>query len=460
MSHKAEKPRLFLQHLVCEAAGFTPGDEIFVSMNESNKEIVIQNQPFEGQNNHHKVSVSSRMNRTSGKRRPLIDTAGDRYKSIISIKQKVEICVYEPASTLCRVVIRPLQYKMFEEATIPTQSDERLRLLSIGAGGGIGTSAFINGYFTPVMEIELEDDSAENLKLNYPNSYLFNGDLRDCYEVAEADVVNLTLPCSEYSSLGDQENGVITNLVLAASKIIKSSKASAIFMENVPSFYESDSYYQLKDLLKNQYPYWKESRIESHEYGSIARRDRKYVVAFQELEMFKSFQFPSKPKIKRKKLKAFLDPAHIEHEWKPLDKWMESFNSREAFKNRNLDKTFVSEDAKEIQCILRRYRSHCASNSYLLNKEKTHWRFLSEREIRKILGVPEWFSFSDNIPLWRRIEMLGQSGDCRIFSAIANQIATAFLKAKELMKSGVVHITSKRDEPLSINDKGQCEMVF
>jgi hypothetical protein len=43
-------------------------------------------------------------------------------------------------------------------------------------GAGIGTSAFMNGYFTPVMEIEYEDDSSENLKLNYPKSYLFNGD--------------------------------------------------------------------------------------------------------------------------------------------------------------------------------------------------------------------------------------------------------------------------------------------
>ena len=30
---KPEKPRLFLQHLVCEAAGFTPKGELFISIN-------------------------------------------------------------------------------------------------------------------------------------------------------------------------------------------------------------------------------------------------------------------------------------------------------------------------------------------------------------------------------------------------------------------------------------------
>lgn len=458
VSHKAEKPRLFLQHLICEAAGFEPGEEIHVLMNDENEEIIIQNQPFETES--HIVHVSSRVNKTSGKRRPLIDTAGTQYSSIIAIKQKVEICVFETNSNLSRVIVRPLRYKMMENASISTQNDERLRLLSVCSGAGIGTSAFLNGYFTPVMEIEYEDDSAENLKLNYPNSYLFNGDLKDCHEVAEADIVNLTLPCDEYSSLGQGQEGVFDNLVLATVKIIQSSKVKAIFMENVPQFFNSQSYHLLKDLLKSEYPYWTEKQVESYEFGSIARRKRKYVCAFQEKEMFLSFELPNPPKVRRKKLKDYLDPKHVEHEWKCLEKWMSSFKSRDAWKDRNLDKTFVTEQAQELNCIPKRYRSHCASNSYVLNKEKTHWRFLSENEIRKILGVPDWFSFSEHIPGWRRYEMLGQSVDVRVVSAIANQLAVSFVKAVSMVKSAVKKASDTIVESVSINDKGQFELVI
>ncbi|WP_066415245.1 DNA cytosine methyltransferase [Sutcliffiella cohnii] len=218
ISKKAEKPRLFLQHLVCETAGFNPGEEIFVSMNEEHEEIIIQNQPFKDKD-FHTVHVSSRVSKASGKRRPLIDTAGTKYSSIIAIKQKVEICVLQPEGKLSRIIIRPLRYKMMENLTIPSPSDERIRLLSVCSGAGIGTSAFLNGYFTPVMEIEYEDDSAENLKLNYPNSFIFNGDLRDCHGIVEADVVNLTLPCDDYSNLGEGNLGVFENLVLVFTNI-------------------------------------------------------------------------------------------------------------------------------------------------------------------------------------------------------------------------------------------------
>lgn len=72
---KEENPRLFLQHLVTEAAGFLPGDELYVNVNETTKEILIQNQPITGDD--HKIHVASRMSKTMGIRRPLIDTCGE-----------------------------------------------------------------------------------------------------------------------------------------------------------------------------------------------------------------------------------------------------------------------------------------------------------------------------------------------------------------------------------------------
>lgn len=161
-------------------------------------------------------------------------------------------------------------------------SDGRIRLLSVCAGAGIGTAVFEDtNYFSSLMEIELEEDSAEVLQTNFPNSFIFNEDLRDCGSVVKSSVAFVSLPCNEFSTLGHGQEGTFDNLVLAASEILKASDPSMILFENVPQFYESKSYWLLKSLLKNDYPFWKEKTIESWSFGSIALRNRTYAVCFQ-----------------------------------------------------------------------------------------------------------------------------------------------------------------------------------
>jgi DNA (cytosine-5)-methyltransferase 1 len=91
---KPEKPRLFLQHIVCEAAGLQPQDELYIKVNEEKEEILMQNFPFEDEEGIHTVHVASRKNKISGKERPLVDTAGQRY-SFLDINQKIEVNVYK-----------------------------------------------------------------------------------------------------------------------------------------------------------------------------------------------------------------------------------------------------------------------------------------------------------------------------------------------------------------------------
>ncbi|WP_121616729.1 DNA cytosine methyltransferase [Virgibacillus halodenitrificans] len=458
VSHKGKKPkpRFFLQHLICEAAGWNPGETLYVQINYEDREVTVQKQSFQTEKNMHKVSVSYRENKSSGIKRPLVDTAGERYNSIVRINEKVEILVYKG-----KVVIRPLHYKLMENVTVPSHSEERIRLTSICAGAGIGTSVFVNsGYFTPVMEIEWEEDSAEVLKQNFPNSCLFNGDIRNCYEVMESDVVLATLPCNEHSNLGWGDEGMVNNLVLAAAKLIESSKAKAVIFENVPQWYKSKSYQTLKGLLQSTFPYWMEKNMESLDYGSLARRNRTYAIAATDKELFLNFEFPTAPKsLKRRKLRNYVDSFKEEnYEWKSLKRWSDSFATRGAWKGRNLDKTFVSLDVKEIQCIPKRYRSHCASNSYVLNGNKDKWRFLTISEIKKILSIPDWFEFSPHTTFSRQFEMLGQGVDGRILSSIANNLTAAFMKARKSLSQHTQVIKESVQEAITIDEYGQIEL--
>ncbi|WP_336775120.1 DNA cytosine methyltransferase [Paenibacillus sp. MMO-58] len=434
VSSKREKPRLWLQHLICEASNFQPGDQLFIHVNEEEKTISIQNSPHgEEIDSDYGVSVSSRMNRISGKPRPLVDASGDKFAKVLCIQDKIEISVYRDGEK-GKVIVRPLRYRLFESDTIETLDDERLKLLSICAGSGIGTAMFrASSYFTPTMEIEMEDDSACVLKHNFPHSYLFQGDLRDCHTITKADVALVTLDCSEHSQIGDMDQGYFDNLILGTYKILDAAEPRVIFYENVPNFYNSSVYQELQELLSHEYPYQiGPIRLDSYDFGSIAHRDRSYAVSFRDKEDFDLFRVPKPPAVRRKRLKEFLDPKSTEHVWKPLEKWMESFQSKaeknNAWADRNIDKTFVDRDALELQCIPRRYRSQSASNSYVLSEDRKSWRFLTISELRRIFSIPEDFEFPDYIPMYRIYEMIGQSVCGRVLRSWANSIASVFFR--------------------------------
>lgn len=434
VSKKHSAPRLWLQHLVCETAQFKPGEDLFVRVDEDEKTIVIQNKPFEEEGDVHEIHVSSRVNRISGEPRPLVDTCGVRYTSVLCVQDKIEISVYRHDG-YSQVIVRPLRYRLFEEESFEAPSDQRISLLSLCAGAGIGTAIFCDTQaYTAVMEVEIEEDSASVLKHNFPHSYLFNGDLRDCHITAKADVAFVTLSCTESSTLGDGGEGYFDNVILGSFKILKSAEPRVIFFENVPSFYNSRPFKDLRELLSTDYPYWVGPiRIDSYHFGSIAKRDRSYALCMREREDFESFRIPEPPAFRRKKLKEYLDPKGTEHEWKPLDKWMASFQSKaeknNSWADRSIEKTFVDPDTcTQLQCIPRRYRSHSASNSYVLNEDQTKWRFLSVSELRRIFEIPDWFEFPKHIPVYRIYEMIGQSVCGRVIRAFANEIATMFFR--------------------------------
>lgn len=152
---KANKPGIWLQSLVCETANLNEGDPLYIDVREAEEEIVLRN--YSIGSTDHSIHVSGRLNKKSGKRRPIVDTAGERYASILDVKQKVEIRVYREGKR-SRIVIRPLRYNITETVTLPSTSDQRFRVLSVCAGAGIGTEALVaTGLYSSVQEIEMEE---------------------------------------------------------------------------------------------------------------------------------------------------------------------------------------------------------------------------------------------------------------------------------------------------------------
>ncbi|CAM3208499.1 DNA cytosine methyltransferase [Paenibacillus taichungensis] len=460
VTEKALKPRVWIYSLVCESAGFLPGQKLYISTDQNANEIIVQNQPVT--EDDHVVHVSSK--RTSkGAQRPIVDTAKESYRSIIDVDHKVEMCVYKD-NDLSRVIIKPLEFSLFKKESMVRTNDERISTFTICSGAGFVTSAFQDsGYFSSVGAIELDEDSGAVYRHNFPSTFLFSGDLLDCNTVTEADVTVVTLPCNEASPLGNHEEGTFNNLSLAASELIRATKCRAIFFENVNDFYKTSAYQTLKELLSDEFPFWKESHIEAIDFGSIARRSRTYVVAVRTEEDFTNFSFPKPPeRIRRKKLKEYLDGKHVAQHWKPLENFMDSFKAKadknNSWKDRSLSKTFVDPQVTEIQCIPKRYRAQSASSTYLVSEDKQSFRFLTIAEIRKILSVPDWFEYPDYISETRKYEMIGQSVDCRVIKSIANNIAAMFFKGLRALQAS--SLPGVRNNAVTENSEGQLGYIF
>lgn len=122
VTEKALKPRVWIYSLVCESAGFLPGQKLYISTDQEANEIIVQNQPVT--EDDHVVHVSSK--RTSkGAQRPIVDTAKESYRSIIDVDHKVEMCVYKD-NDLSRVIIKPLEFSLFKKESLVKTRDERI----------------------------------------------------------------------------------------------------------------------------------------------------------------------------------------------------------------------------------------------------------------------------------------------------------------------------------------------
>ena len=108
-------------------------------------------------------------------------------------------------------------------------------------------------------------------------------------------MLSVTLDCSEHSSLGDGGQGYFDNLILGTYKILKAAEPRCIIYENVPAFYESASYSDLRELLAPDFPYLiGPIQIDSYDFGSIAHRTRSYAVYLREKEGFDLLRVPKR----------------------------------------------------------------------------------------------------------------------------------------------------------------------
>lgn len=438
--------RLWLEKAVLRAGNFKPGMGLIVSAEDNVVHIRV-------------ADILERQTHKVHKKRgePLLDVCNREVDSVLGVGVKIDVVVKDKEI----FVYKEMSFEMLNGVkTYDFWNDEprKFKVISLFAGGGAMTSAFVNtqacesvfavdsdipennpnSFDTKGKEPGYMSWTIETFRRNFSKTLLYWGDIRSVNPayVPEADIVLVSPPCVEYSGLGMKMKGLIEHFSFHIARIILESGANSIFFENVPTYFKSKTFQKLKEMLLPVFPEWYQETIDSYDLGAIETRKRGYAVAFREKT---DFEFPEKPSIpisRRKKVKDFLENVP-EEEWSPIEGTvMETFLTTHKTKyahtgftadNNNI---LVGPDDNKVSCFVKGYMKRQTVCSYLKHSKKKLWRLFSPKEVMKMMNYPEWFKFPEDISNTRKYEILGNSVNVRPIEAIASNIVSSLMTLK------------------------------
>lgn len=180
-------------------------------------------------------------------------------------------------------------------------------------------------FFAGVGGIDIGFENAKVFEVVYANefdsypvrTYELNSRIKvDCRDIREVkskeipdfDVLLAGFPCQAFSVAGyrkgfDDEKGRGT-LFFELIRIIKEKKPEIVFLENVKNLVGHDNgntFSVIVSELKKENYHVKYAVLNAMEYGNIPQnRERIYIVAFKDVERYKSFEFPLPVPLKKK----------------------------------------------------------------------------------------------------------------------------------------------------------------
>lgn len=182
---------------------------------------------------------------------------------------------------------------------------KKLKCASFFAGvGGIDLGFEQTGAFDIIYANEIDEYPVRTYELNHKTKV----DCRNICDVKAEEIPDFEVmiagwPCTDVSLAGLRkgffdENGDLTRsgLYMELVRIFEAKKPKIIFLENVKNLIGHDggnTFRVVTSTLTKAGYYFKYAVLNAMEYGNVPQnRERIYIVAFQDEECFKNFQFP------------------------------------------------------------------------------------------------------------------------------------------------------------------------
>ncbi len=312
-------------------------------------------------------------------------------------------------------------------------------------------------FFAGVGGIDIGFESAKLFKVIYANeidpypvkTYELNSkvkvDCRDIHEVKneeipDFDVMLAGFPCQAFSVAGyrkgfDDEKGRGT-LFFELVRIIKAKQPQIVFLENVKNLVGHDNgntFAVIVDELQKENYHVKYAVLNAMEYGNIPQnRERIYIVAFKDIEQYKSFEFPLPVPLK-KKLSDIIDFKNLVDEkyyytdgkykgdiYKQLVEAMDDENAIYQWRRK-----YVRKNKSGVVPTLTANQGEGGHNVCLI-KTMHGIRKMTPHECFNTQGFPKKFKLPTDMSDARLYKQAGNSVCVSVIQRIAGKIAEAY----------------------------------
>lgn len=180
---------------------------------------------------------------------------------------------------------------------------------SLFAGIGGIDLGFKQAGFDILWANEIDRNACKTYKLNFPETTLFEGDIRklDVSLLSKVDIITAGFPCQPFSICGNQKGFSDNrgNLFFDIMRITDAVKPQIIFLENVANLVEHDkgrTFNVIHNELVSRGYYLRYLVADACDYGIPQHRTRTYILAFRDVERCESYRFPEMVKLEKRVL--------------------------------------------------------------------------------------------------------------------------------------------------------------
>ena len=181
-----------------------------------------------------------------------------------------------------------------------------MRVGSLFAGIGGIDLGFQQASFEIVWANELDKAACKTYRLNFPDTELFECDIRklDTSLLSKVDIITAGFPCQPFSVCGNQKGFYDNrgNLFFEIMRIVDVIKPQVIFLENVANLVEHDkgrTFNVIHNELVSRGYFLRYIVADACDYGIPQHRTRTYLLAFRDVERCESYRFPEKVKLEK-----------------------------------------------------------------------------------------------------------------------------------------------------------------
>ena len=182
-----------------------------------------------------------------------------------------------------------------------------MKVGSLFAGIGGIDLGFKQAGFDILWANEIDRDACKTYKLNFPETKLFEVDIRkfDAAKLENVDILTAGFPCQPFSVCGNQKGfrDDRGNLFFEIMRIADAIEPKIIFLENVANLVEHDkgrTFNVIHNELVSRGYYLRYLVADACDYGIPQHRTRTYLLAFRDVERCESYRFPDKIELEKR----------------------------------------------------------------------------------------------------------------------------------------------------------------